>query len=160
MLIGSVANGLHPSDDFCAGSSIVVDYQRNNGTSFVFLAAVPALLAISSSEGINILRNTHPEHATEERARDSRGARPYRLAHDPLSRSLIDHPHSSTYRDAIVDCAGRESPYRGFARCTVVRHCGLGAPLAGHRGRGTRRACGSQGLGGCLLNRGQVFDSL
>ena len=35
-----------------------MDHQRINGTSFVFSAAVPALLAVSASEGINILRNT------------------------------------------------------------------------------------------------------
>ena len=58
MLIGSVANGLNSSVGFCAGSRIVVDHQRINGTSILFLAAVPALLAISASEGINILRNT------------------------------------------------------------------------------------------------------
>ena len=34
-----------------------MDHQRINGTSFVFSAAVPALLAVSSSEGINILQN-------------------------------------------------------------------------------------------------------
>ncbi|KAI9452054.1 pyridoxal phosphate-dependent transferase [Lactarius psammicola] len=58
MLVGSVANGLNSSGRFCAGSGIVVDHQRINGTAFVFSAAVPALLAVSASEGINILRNT------------------------------------------------------------------------------------------------------
>ncbi|KAH9983383.1 serine palmitoyltransferase [Russula compacta] len=58
MLLGSVANGLSSSGGFCAGSRIVVNHQRINGTSFVFSAAVPALLAVSASEGINILRNT------------------------------------------------------------------------------------------------------
>lgn len=58
MIVGSVANGLNSSGGFCAGSRIVVDHQRINGTAFVFSAAVPALLAVSASEGINILRNT------------------------------------------------------------------------------------------------------
>jgi serine palmitoyltransferase len=58
MLLGSVANGLNSAGGFCAGSRHVVDHQRINGTSFVFSAAVPALLAVSASEGINILRNT------------------------------------------------------------------------------------------------------
>ncbi|KAH9972637.1 serine palmitoyltransferase [Lactifluus volemus] len=58
ILIGSIANGLNSSGGFCAGSHVVVDHQRINGTSFVFSAAVPALLAVSASEGINILRNT------------------------------------------------------------------------------------------------------
>ena len=38
-------------------SRSVVDHLRINGTLFVF-SAVPALLAVSASEGINILRNT------------------------------------------------------------------------------------------------------
>ncbi|KAH9060257.1 serine palmitoyltransferase [Lactarius vividus] len=57
MIIGSVSNGLNLSGGFCAGSRIVVDHQHINSTSFVFSAAVPALLAVSASEGINILRN-------------------------------------------------------------------------------------------------------
>jgi len=58
ILLGSVANGLNAGGGFCAGSHIVVNHQRINGTSFVFSAALPALLAVSASEGINILRNT------------------------------------------------------------------------------------------------------
>ncbi|KAH8978749.1 serine palmitoyltransferase [Lactarius akahatsu] len=58
MIVGSVANGLNSSGGFCAGSRVIVDHQRCNGTSFVFSAAIPALLAASASEGINILRNT------------------------------------------------------------------------------------------------------
>ncbi len=49
---------LNSSGGFCAGSRIVVDHQRINGTSFVISAAVPALLAVSTLEDINVLRNT------------------------------------------------------------------------------------------------------
>ncbi|KAI0786994.1 serine palmitoyltransferase [Abortiporus biennis] len=58
MLVGSVANGLTSGGGFCAGSEIVVKHQRINGTSFVFSASMPALLAVAASEGINILRNS------------------------------------------------------------------------------------------------------
>ena len=79
MLIGSIANGLCSSGGFCAGSRTVVEhqvshlsptlsyhlppshhpsFQRINGSSFVFSASMPPLLAVSASEGINILRNT------------------------------------------------------------------------------------------------------
>ncbi|KAH8988178.1 serine palmitoyltransferase [Lactarius hatsudake] len=58
MITRSVATGLNSSGGFCAGSRIIVDHQHINSTSFVFSAAVPALLAASASEGINILRNT------------------------------------------------------------------------------------------------------
>ncbi|PSR75714.1 hypothetical protein PHLCEN_2v9005 [Hermanssonia centrifuga] len=58
MLVGSLANGLTACGGFCAGSRVVVDHQRINGTSFVFSAAMPAMLSVAASEGINILRNT------------------------------------------------------------------------------------------------------
>lgn len=73
MLVGSLANGLTACGGFCAGSYVVVNHQvswtviykhhladrsqRINGTSFVFSAAMPALLSVAASEGINILRN-------------------------------------------------------------------------------------------------------
>ncbi|KAH8979530.1 serine palmitoyltransferase [Lactarius hatsudake] len=47
MIIGSVAHTLNLSGGFCAGSRIVVDHQHINSMSFVFFAAVPALLAPS-----------------------------------------------------------------------------------------------------------------
>ncbi|KIP10789.1 hypothetical protein PHLGIDRAFT_84464 [Phlebiopsis gigantea 11061_1 CR5-6] len=58
MLVGSLANGLTACGGFCAGTNIVVNHQRINGTSFVFSAAMPPLLSVAASEGINILRNT------------------------------------------------------------------------------------------------------
>jgi len=58
MLVGSLANGLCATGGFCAGSAVVIEHQRINGTAFVFSAAIPALLAVSASEGINILTST------------------------------------------------------------------------------------------------------
>ncbi|KAI0767506.1 serine palmitoyltransferase [Fomes fomentarius] len=58
MLVGSVATALASCGGFCAGSNIVVNHQRINGTSFVFSASMPAALAVAASDGISILRNT------------------------------------------------------------------------------------------------------
>ncbi|KAH9077522.1 serine palmitoyltransferase [Lactarius deliciosus] len=58
VIVGLVANGPNLSGGFCAGSHIVADHQRINGTSFVFYVTVPALLVVFASKGINILRNT------------------------------------------------------------------------------------------------------
>ncbi|KAG8987993.1 serine palmitoyltransferase component [Tulasnella sp. 427] len=58
MLVGSMANGLCATGGFCAGSIHVTEHQRINGTAFVFSAAIPALLAVCASEGINILTST------------------------------------------------------------------------------------------------------
>lgn len=58
LLLGSVSKGLNAGGGFCAGSRVVVDHQRINGSSFIFSASLPAMLAVAASEGINILRNT------------------------------------------------------------------------------------------------------
>jgi serine palmitoyltransferase len=58
MLLGSIANGLNAGGGFCAGSRAVVDHQRINNISFGLSASLLAILAVSASEGINILRNT------------------------------------------------------------------------------------------------------
>lgn len=64
MLVGSMANSLCSAGGFCAGSHVVVDHQRINGTSFVFSASMPSLLAVSASEGIQILTDTPSVMAT------------------------------------------------------------------------------------------------
>ncbi|KAF8211724.1 serine palmitoyltransferase [Mycena galopus ATCC 62051] len=58
MLVGSMAIGLCAGGGFCAGSQNIIDHQQINGPSFVFSASMPALLAVSASEGIEILRSS------------------------------------------------------------------------------------------------------
>lgn len=58
MIVGSVANSLCSAGGFCAGSKVIVDHQRINGTAFVFSAAMPALLAVGASEAIRILTDS------------------------------------------------------------------------------------------------------
>jgi serine palmitoyltransferase len=53
-----MAIGLCAGGGFCAGSQNVIDHQQINGPSFVFSASMPALLAVSASEGIDILRSS------------------------------------------------------------------------------------------------------
>ncbi|KAG8710392.1 serine palmitoyltransferase component [Ceratobasidium sp. 395] len=75
MLVGSIANGLCSAGGFCAGSRVVVDHQRINGTSFVFSAALPALLAVAASESISILTSTPSAlSALHENSRTMRAA--------------------------------------------------------------------------------------
>lgn len=52
MLVGSMANTLGAAGGFCAGKEEVVFHQRINGTSFVFSAALPAMLAVAGSAAI------------------------------------------------------------------------------------------------------------
>ena len=128
MLIGSVANGLNSSGGFCAGSRIVVDHQRINGTSFVFSAAVPALLAVSASEGINILRNTPSILSTlQENVRAIRAIldRVEAITISLHAASPIIHIHlRSAMLSASVSAKCTEPCDACAARGTVVQHCG------------------------------------
>lgn len=58
IFIGSLSAGLNAAGGFCAGSRVVTEHQRINGTSFVYSAAMPALLAAGASTGIQVLRET------------------------------------------------------------------------------------------------------
>ena len=58
MIIGSAAKTLCASGGFCAGPRVITEHQRINGTSFVFSAAMPPMLAVAASEGISVLRDT------------------------------------------------------------------------------------------------------
>lgn len=55
IISGSFANALAGAGGFCAGSTEVVDHQRLSGAAYCFSAALPAVLAIASTEGIGIL---------------------------------------------------------------------------------------------------------
>ncbi|MCO5589771.1 hypothetical protein L7F22_043740 [Adiantum nelumboides] len=55
ILVGNMANTLGGAGGFCAGTEEVVFHQRINGTSFVFSAALPAMLAVASSTAIQRL---------------------------------------------------------------------------------------------------------
>lgn len=56
MIVGSMANTLGAAGGFCAGSNEVVFHQRINGPSYVYSAALPAMLAVASSVAINKLQ--------------------------------------------------------------------------------------------------------
>ncbi|KAG8769096.1 serine palmitoyltransferase component, partial [Serendipita sp. 397] len=63
MIIGSLANTMSSAGGFCAGSKVMCEHQRINSTSFVFSAALPALLATAASETISGFTR-HPEMFT------------------------------------------------------------------------------------------------
>ncbi|KAI9352358.1 pyridoxal phosphate-dependent transferase [Pilaira anomala] len=73
MIVGSMANALCSSGGFCAGSEEVVDHQRLSGLAYCFSASIPAMLAVASSEAIQIIKN-NPQDLIElgERAKTFR----------------------------------------------------------------------------------------
>ncbi len=56
MLVGSLAGPLCAGGGFCAGSSDVVEHQRISASSYTFSAALPAMLATTASETLNMLQ--------------------------------------------------------------------------------------------------------
>jgi 7-keto-8-aminopelargonate synthetase-like enzyme len=60
MLVGSLAGPLCAGGGFCAGSTDVVAHQRITASSYTYSAALPAMLATTASETLNMLQ-TNPE---------------------------------------------------------------------------------------------------
>ncbi|KAH8819576.1 pyridoxal phosphate-dependent transferase [Xylogone sp. PMI_703] len=60
MIIGSLAGPLCAGGGFCAGSTDVVSHQRITSSAYTFSAALPAMLATTASETINMIQS-NPE---------------------------------------------------------------------------------------------------
>jgi len=60
MLVGSLAGPLCAGGGFCAGSTDVVQHQRISAASYTYSAALPAMLATTASETLNMLQ-TNPD---------------------------------------------------------------------------------------------------
>lgn len=60
MIIGSLAGPLCSGGGFCAGSMDIVEHQRISAAAYTFSAALPAMLATTASETLNMLQ-TNPE---------------------------------------------------------------------------------------------------
>lgn len=60
MIVGSLAGPLCAGGGFCAGAADVVEHQRISAAAYTFSAALPAMLATTASESLNILQS-NPE---------------------------------------------------------------------------------------------------
>ncbi|KAH8593764.1 pyridoxal phosphate-dependent transferase [Bisporella sp. PMI_857] len=58
MLVGSLAGPLCSGGGFCAGTKDVVEHQRITSASYTFSAALPAMLATTVCETLNLLQST------------------------------------------------------------------------------------------------------
>ena len=58
MIIGSLAGPLCAGGGFCAGSDEIVEHQRISAAAYTYSAALPAMLATTASETINMLRTS------------------------------------------------------------------------------------------------------
>ncbi|MCJ1471528.1 serine palmitoyltransferase component [Lambiella insularis] len=58
MIVGSLAGPLCAGGGFCAGSDEIVEHQRISSASYTFSAALPAMLATTASETLNMLQTT------------------------------------------------------------------------------------------------------
>lgn len=57
MIIGSLAGPLCAGGGFCAGPKDVVEHQRITSSSYTFSAALPAMMAVTASETLNLLQS-------------------------------------------------------------------------------------------------------
>ncbi|KAH7129328.1 pyridoxal phosphate-dependent transferase [Dactylonectria estremocensis] len=64
MIVGSLAGPLCAGGGFCAGPKDVVEHQRITSSSYTFSAALPAMLAVTASETLNLLQS-NPEILTQ-----------------------------------------------------------------------------------------------
>lgn len=60
MIVGSLSGPLCAGGGFCAGPRDVVEHQRLTAASYTFSAALPAMLAVTASETLNVLQS-NPE---------------------------------------------------------------------------------------------------
>ncbi|KAI1847715.1 hypothetical protein JX265_009144 [Neoarthrinium moseri] len=60
MIVGSLAGPLCAGGGFCAGNRDAVEHQRITAASYTFSAALPAMLAVTASETLNVLQS-NPE---------------------------------------------------------------------------------------------------
>jgi serine palmitoyltransferase len=64
MIMGSMAGPLCGGGGFCCGAKEVVDHQRIQAASYCYSAALPAMLAATASETLNLLQS-NPEILTQ-----------------------------------------------------------------------------------------------
>lgn len=84
MIIGSLAGPLCAGGGFCAGTREVVEHQRISATAYTFSAALPAMLAVTASEALNVLQS-NPEILLQSRE----NIRAMRAQLDPRSDWVI-----------------------------------------------------------------------
>ena len=109
MRVGSVANGLNSSGDFCACSHVVIDYfcMRINESLFVFSAGHHAGHAADPKPQENVI------------ASDQRRPRPRRSAHDVLA-GLIGPPHPLEFCDVLRIRVHEAALVAGFITVAVA----------------------------------------
>ncbi|RIA91604.1 serine palmitoyltransferase [Glomus cerebriforme] len=56
MIVGSMCHALCSSGGFCSGSFEITEHQRISGPAYCYSASLPAMLTVSATESINILK--------------------------------------------------------------------------------------------------------
>ncbi|KAG6040768.1 hypothetical protein E4U41_007143 [Claviceps citrina] len=64
MIVGSLAGPLCAGGGFCAGAKDVVEHQRITSSAYTYSAALPAMLAITASQTVNLLQS-NPDILTQ-----------------------------------------------------------------------------------------------
>jgi len=96
-LLGSMGHTMSSAGGFCTGSTVMCEHQRINSTSFVFSAALPALLATAATETIDtFIRYPEMFTALQENVRAVRA-----VLGSVESLEMLSHPVSPIVHLAI-----------------------------------------------------------
>lgn len=109
LLSGSMAHTMSSAGGFCTGSTVMCEHQRINSTSFVFSAALPALLATAATETIDtFIRYPEMFTALQENTRAIRGVLGSIESLEIISHSIspivhlaIKYPSAATLSPAL-----------------------------------------------------------
>jgi serine palmitoyltransferase len=109
LLSGSMAHTMSSAGGFCTGSTVMCEHQRINSTSFVFSAALPALLATAATETIDtFIRYPEMFTALQENTRAIRAVLGSIETLDIISHSIspivhlaIKYPSAATLLPAL-----------------------------------------------------------
>lgn len=84
MIVGSLSGPLCAGGGFCAGAKDVVEHQRITSSAYTYSAALPAMLAMTASETVNLLQS-NPDILTQCRE----NIKAMRLQLDPRSDWVV-----------------------------------------------------------------------
>ncbi|KIM21039.1 hypothetical protein M408DRAFT_333671 [Serendipita vermifera MAFF 305830] len=111
MIIGSMGHTMGSAGGFCTGSTVMCEHQRINSTSFVFSAALPALLATAANETIdNFIRYPEMFTALQENIRAVRAVLGVVDSLEILSHSISPIVHLAIKQRSPPSLAPTELP--------------------------------------------------
>ncbi|CEH17490.1 serine palmitoyltransferase [Ceraceosorus bombacis] len=158
ILCGSMSNTLGAAGGFCAGAATMTEHQRINAASFVYSAAMPAMLAVAGSTCMQYLQ-AHPD--VLERLRSNIAT--IRSTLNPIESIVIVSDAASPLIHVQVRSQADPHPAspKGNASLSVPQELVLGHDLTGLEQARLLQLIVDEGLrNGVLLTRHKTLPSI